>query len=566
MRLLRSQKTGALKAGLLAAAALGVAALGAGPAAAAARTPDAHAAADSVLTLESSQVSTLSGGFNPFVSTSVAATIGATSLIYEPLFQADVVKPGTYYPFLATHFKWGRGGRSITFTIRRGVKWSDGQPFTAADVAFTYKLIKANPDINGTGIELSGVSQARNTVTLRFPSPQYANFQNIAAQVYIVPQHIWSSVGNPAQYADNSPIGTGPYTVGSVGASGLVMHANQRYWGGPFGGHGAPPVATVEFPTLAASASVLDELSSNQLDWAGNFISGLKTGFESSPSHKVWFAAVQTNTLEPNLSRWPTDQLAVREAISLAIDRSAISSQGEAGLEPRAVNASGLTLPVFDEFLSPSVARDRLSAHANARAAEQVLRQAGYKKVGRYFTLHGRQVKLSVTDPASYSDYAADDAIVARDLQKAGINATFVGQSVPAWSADMADGNFQLTAHWSQTSVSPYQLYDDWLNSKLATKKNRAGNFEGLKSAQIDAELKRLASARTIKQQAKDVAPIERFVAKNLPVIPTVYGASFDEYNTSGFSGWPTASNDYESGSPNAPTNEVVILHLHPRG
>jgi peptide/nickel transport system substrate-binding protein len=53
-------------------------------------------------------------------------------------------------------------------------------------------------------------------------------------------------------------------------------------------------------------------------------------------------------------------------------------------------------------------------------------------------------------------------------------------------------------------------------------------------------------------------------VAQNLPIIPTVYGVVFDEYNTGKFTGWPSESNSYESGSPNTPTNEVVILHLRP--
>jgi peptide/nickel transport system substrate-binding protein len=43
-----------------------------------------------------------------------------------------------------------------------------------------------------------------------------------------------------------------------------------------------------------------------------------------------------------------------------------------------------------------------------------------------------------------------------------------------------------------------------------------------------------------------------------------VYGASFDEYSTAHFTGWPSASDQYESGSPNAPTNEVIVLHLKP--
>lgn len=553
-RLLDGRKIGAVGCVLAASMTMAVAD------AAASTKVTAHAASAAALTVESSETSTLSGGFNPFVSTSVAATIGATSLIYEPLYQADVVKPGKYYPFLATHYQWGDKGKSITFTIRQGVKWSDGQPFSAADVAFTYNLIKSNADVNQTGLALTGVSQNGNDVTLSFASPQYANFQNIAAQVYIVPQHIWQNVGDPAQYPDTSPVGTGPYKVGTLGASGLVMNANADYWGG------APAVGTVEFPTIADNATVLSNLDGNQLDWAGNFIPGLQKSFLTTGTHKVWFAPVQTNTLEPNLSRWPTNQLPVRQAISLAIDRSAISKQGESGLEPVATNATGLTLPEFKAFLSPSVKQYRLSAKANAKAAEKVLEKAGYKKDSHgFFALKGKEVKLDVTDPANYSDYARDDQIVAADLKKAGINATFVGLSDNAWDADMASGNFQLTGHWSQTSVSVYQLYNDWLNSTLATKANRGGNFEGLKSAVVDRELKQLASAATTASQAKDAAPIERYVAQNLPVIPTVYGAAFDEYNTGQFSGWPTATNDFESGSPNAPTNEVVILHLKPR-
>src|SRR5471030_2493741 len=66
----------------------------------------AKAAATSVLTMESSQETTLTDNFNPFVSTSAANTVGATSLIYEPLLQVDAAKPLTKpYDFLATGYK-----------------------------------------------------------------------------------------------------------------------------------------------------------------------------------------------------------------------------------------------------------------------------------------------------------------------------------------------------------------------------------------------------------------------------------------------------------------------------
>ncbi len=525
-----------------------------------AASDSAAGGSSAVLTVESSQQNSVTQDFNPFVPSSAAALLGATSLIYEPLLQANAIKPGAYYDWLATGYRWSHGGDSITFTIRSGVKWSNGSPLTAADVAFTYELLKKYPDANTTGLAISSVSSTADTVTIDFPSPQYANLANIAGQVYIVPQAVWSKVGDPGKYTDASPVGTGPYTLSSFTPQGFTLKANPSYWGG------RPAVSAVEFPTYASSNSALSALETNQLDWGGNFITGVQQVFVSgNPDHHVWFPPVQTNSLVPNLTKFPTDQLAVRKAISLAIDRTALSQQAEAGLEPPVSSASGLTLPVFQQFLSPSVASDTLPAHADIAAAKAVLKAAGYVlgSDGLFTTTSGRKLSIDITNPSSFADYAAGDAMIARWLREAGIDATFVGQSVTAWSADIASGNYQLTQHWSQTSVAPYQLYNDWLNSAQATS-NAAGDYERLDDPQVDAELRKLAADNTVAAQQADLAPIERYVATNLPIIPTVYGVVFDEYNASRFTGWPSAADPYESGSPNAPTNEVVILHLRP--
>ena len=63
-------------------------------------------------------------------------------------------------------------------------------PLTASDVAFTFDLLKKYPDVNNFGLNISSVNATGNNVTINFPSPQYANLQNIAGQVYIVPQAI----------------------------------------------------------------------------------------------------------------------------------------------------------------------------------------------------------------------------------------------------------------------------------------------------------------------------------------------------------------------------------------
>src|SRR5579859_6195399 len=65
-------------------------------------------------------------------------------LIYEPLLQFDIAAPPKYYPWLATSYQWSNGGKTVSFTIRQGVKFSNGTPLTPADVAFTYNLVKNN--------------------------------------------------------------------------------------------------------------------------------------------------------------------------------------------------------------------------------------------------------------------------------------------------------------------------------------------------------------------------------------------------------------------------------------
>jgi peptide/nickel transport system substrate-binding protein len=553
--------SGLLATGLVAAALTSVTA-----STASASSSKVAASSSTPLVMESSPETSVTDNFNPFISSSAASLLGASSLIYESMLQFDVAAPTQRpYDFLATGYTWGANGKSITFAVRAHVKFSNGTAMTPADVAFTYGMLKQYPDVNVTGLPITGTSVSGQNVTITFSSSQYTNLQNIAG-VYIVPQSIWSTVGDPAKYIVTDPIGTGPYVLGSFTPEGFTLTANTSYWGGPWNIGSPPKVSTVEFPALTSNNTVLSELVSNQLDWAGNFITGLQKAFVSGhPNHKVWFAPVNTVTLYPNLTVWPTDQLAVREAISLAINRNTLSSQGESGFEPPATNASGLTLPNFNALISPSVAKMTLTN--NVAEAKAVLKAAGFtlNKSG-WFEKNGKVVALSVTDPAAYSDYAADDAIVATELKAAGIDATFIGQSVSAWGTDIGNGDYQLTTHWGQTSISAYQLYNYWLNSSLYTSSptNVAGDYERLNSKAMDADLTTLASATTVAEQKADLAPIEEYVATQLPVIPTLYGAAFDEYNTSSFTGWPSTSDPYESGSPNRPTNEVVVLHLTP--
>jgi peptide/nickel transport system substrate-binding protein len=526
------------------------------------------AATGKTLVMESSPESTITQSFNPFVPTGAPWGMGATGLIYEPLIQFNLAAPPKYYPWLATSYAWSNGGKTITFAIRQGVKWNDGQAFTPADVAFTFDMMKSTAAVNLNGLKISSVSTSGNNVIINFPTAQYTNLQSIAGTA-IVPKHIWSSVSNPATYADANPVGTGPFKLGSFTPQGFTLVKNTSYWQAA-----QVQVPKVFFPVYTSNTGALSALFAGQIDWTGNFIPGLQKSFvQPNPSdHHYWEAPGGTNSLEPNLNKWPTNQLAVRQAISAAINRQVLASEGEAGLENPVLNATGLTSPLFDAWGGP-VASLTNSATGSAAAAEQILQKAGYTKGSNgFFAKNGKTVSITITDPSAYTDYAEVDSLVAQQLRAAGIDATFQGQSVDAWNSDVASGNFQLTSHWSNGGITPYNLYDGWLDSSLATGSTATGDYERLKDPNVDAMLAKLAGAETTAQQTAALAPIARYVAANLPIIPTTTSSQWFEYNSHNYTGWPTQDNPYETGQPsgtnNGPgsgTDEVVILHLKPR-
>src|SRR5579875_426624 len=290
--------------------------------------------ATSILTMESSPESTITQAFNPYVPTDAPYGMGATGLIYEPLIQFDVAQPPKYYPWLATGYKWSNGGRTITFTIRSGVKWNNGSPMTPADVAYTYQLMQKNPSINSGGLNISSISTSASTVTLNFTSPQYADLQQIAG-VGIVPKSIWSKAGNPATYADANPVGTGPYMLGSFTPQGFTLVKNPHYWQSSL-----VKVAKVYFPVYTSNTGALTALFSGQITWTGNYIPGLQKQFvDTDPAHHHYYEAANGDeSFEPNLTKWPLSDLAVRKAISLAVDRVVLGKEGEAGLENPVLN------------------------------------------------------------------------------------------------------------------------------------------------------------------------------------------------------------------------------------
>ena len=304
-------------------------------------------------------------------------------------YLVDVSHLNLHYPWLATSYAWSNGDKTITFTIRQGVKWNNGTPLTPADVAFTFEMVKKNASINSGGLNISSVSTSGNTVTLTFPTSQYTNLEEIAGQA-IVPKSQWSGV-NPATFTDATPVGTGPSMLGSFTPQGFTLKKNPNYWQASL-----VKVPNVYFPVYTSNTGALSALFNNQIDWTGNYIPGLQKDFVATDPahHNYWEAAGGDESLEPNLTKWPTNQPAVRQAMSLAVNRTLLASEGEAGLASPITESGGLTLPTFQAWAGP-VTSQTMPTTSNTAAAEQVLQKAGFTEGKQRLLPEGRQDRLA---------------------------------------------------------------------------------------------------------------------------------------------------------------------------
>jgi peptide/nickel transport system substrate-binding protein len=510
--------------------------------------------------------------FNPYVSTSLGTTENMQSLTYEPLLEFNLMQPTAQpAPWLATAYTWSNGGKTLTFTIRPGVKFSDGKPMTAADVAFTFNLLMNNKSLASgapgpTPLPASATAPNATTAVLTFAQPEYANLFLIAS-TYILPQHIWQGVSNPATYSDANPVGTGPYELGSYSSQKVTFKQNPYYWQ-----MSKVHVPEVIFPSYVSNTTANPALDSGQIGYAGNNVANVQSDFLSaSPnnhtwtSNQPWFADNNVVTLWLNVTKAPLNDPKVRLAISAGINRQQLSAQGETGYEPPATSSSGLLLPVDNALLNQSYGND-ISATSNTAKVSQLLTSDGYTKTGGKWMKNGQPIKFAIEDPSAYTDYATDAALIATQLSAEGFEVSFDGVQATQWSNDFPVGNFQAMIHWGQQGPNPYYYFDNWLDSTLSAPIGQpaGGDYGRFNSPQVQAALAQFAGSNDAATQQQALNTLQTIVSTQAPVIPLLYGAAWYEYSTKDYTGWPTASNQYNDPVPNSPYLEYTLLHLTP--
>jgi peptide/nickel transport system substrate-binding protein len=430
-------------------------------------------------------------------------------------------------------------------------------------VAFTFNEIKQYPaaDIQGVWTYLTSVVAPNDTtVVMTLKKPYVPALYTIADATFIIPQHIFASVGDPTKYVSDKPVGTGPFVIGRYTPDVVAFDRNPNYWQA-----NKVKVNEIRMPYTKGNQAAELQLAKGELDWAGFFSPDLQNNFVAKdPAHNhYWMAPIDEFGLFPNLTNPLLADVAVRQAINAALDRQAIVQQAEAGLTVP-INATALVLPGAKPYLDPSYAN--LSNSPNVQQADKYLTDAGFVKGsdGIFMDKSGHRLSFTLRSVIGYTDWNQMAQIMQQDLRAAGIEISKVNQVDPnQYYGIRGDTNFDLEIGGLAAGPTPFYIYNSALNSKFIG--TNSGNYERWNNPQTDQLLSQYAQTNDPATQKQIIANIEKMFVQQLPYIPIAAGPRWFEYSTLHYTGWPTQDNAYATGSPySAPDNEIVVMHLTP--
>ncbi len=387
--------------------------------------------------------------------------VGAARVFSEPL--ADFDANAKLVPVLAAEIPSVENGglakdfSSVTWKLKKGVKWHDGQPFTAGDVAFTYKFLndpKTGATTRGQYADVASVEAlGSDTVKVTFKNPTPAWFNPFTAMAgQILPEHALKDfVGENAKNAPylQKPIGTGPYKVTDFRSGDTVVYEiNQEYHeeGKPFfdrvvmkGGGDAPSAARAVLQT-------------GEVDWAWNLqiepavLSSLGTGrgkvvtWRGFGTEKMIINHTDPRTeADGQVSSYKTkhphfQDIRVRQALNLAVQRDAIA----ASLYGPGGTPTGYTMNEVEQYMPKGITWEY-----NLAKAAQLLDDAGASKgPDGIRVLNGRKMSWIFGSSAN-SVRQKEQEIVKASLQQLGIEVEIKAVDASAYFAASSPDSFQ---------------------------------------------------------------------------------------------------------------------------
>jgi peptide/nickel transport system substrate-binding protein len=416
--------------------------------------------------------------FNPYAGVLLHQRNNLHYTINEQLFYTNHLA-NQVMPWLATGWTQSADFREVTLTLRDGVTWSDGKPFGADDVVFTFEMLKAAaPDLVLSGAIREWVASAeavdRLTVRIRLtkPGPRWPQdflATGQASRFVVVPKHIWQGQ-DPKTFgfydpARGWPVGTGPFKLVKSDANSLVFDLRDSWWAVERGVARAMPQVRRVIYVPATEQAMPQLFASGQIDIGrsiqpGTFDAirqqnrGLRAWFENGPVWGVSSGCVFA--IRFNLQVAPYSDPAVRRAINFAINRAQIVDLAlEGSVRPASLPFSsygGLT--AYTSKLKDVLDAERIDRFDIAETA-RILEQRGYRKGANGFWNNpdGTPWKLAV----STAQGDPQGPVIVQQLRNAGFDALNNAQQRTALADATSAGNFEMS-HGTHCG----SLYDPW--------------------------------------------------------------------------------------------------------
>src|SRR3954451_3893395 len=472
--------------------------------------------------------------------------------LYEPLIVRNNLTCEET-PWLATKSTW-EGATKLTLDIRDGVKGGDGKPFTAQDVAFTFNLAKKYPAIDKAGLwndtfgaPAKSVTAQGNKVVFEFTGNAAPKYDGIIS-TKILPEHYYSTVGDPSKYVDKTPVFTGPFKVGNYNGRRLVLERRADYW----------QADKIKVKKLVlegnydASQAAL-KLRSGQLDaYWGEIPNPQKTFVEADPKNNhFYYAPNGTTVLTGNDQKAPFNDPKFREAISYAMDKQGMSTKATYGIMKPA-SQTGLKLPSMQNLLSDKYAGEDSVMPYDVAKASSLLDAAGYKKApdGKRTNPDGSPLSVNFSVQAGFIDYQAIADVVAKGMNDAGVNTKVTASAPDSVDGQKKTGDFQLMLEYLHGGCELAKNIGAKLSSKqIPTTTDIFPNVERFSDPTVDESVKNLSESTAPANQKKYLGELVDTMMTKYPVTSLIYAPARIIYRTDKAVGWPSEQNPYANPS-----------------
>lgn len=408
-------------------------------------------------------------------------------------------------------------GLTITYHLRKGVKWQDGVPFTSKDVKFSWQaMVNPNNNVNTTVgyAEVKSVDTPDDATVIFHLKHKFAPFINTVfaesdSPVCIVPEHILAKYPNLNRIPFNQePIGTGPFKVARwVRGDHIELVANPDYW------HGAPKLKSIVIREIPDENTELNALRSHDIDFMFEPSPQTYAILKTIPGVKVVMdEAPQALTMYMNLSRAPLNDLHVRRAIAYAVDKQDLVDKFTGG----SAKIAWSDQPQFSWAYNANVAKYPYDV-AKSKAE---LQQAGYTPgADGIMRKNGQPLSIQI----SYNVENATRRLVAvqvqSELHQAGFDATVKAYPGNIFFATYGQGGIMTTAKYDLgiagwvAGIDPddHSLFESDQFPPTGT------NYSRYRSTEMDALQAQALGSYDEAARKKPYARIQELIATDLP-------------------------------------------------